>query len=168
MNTDKKVFKVFLAWQDKSEEIWLNRMAKKGWALKSYKFLYTFEKIEPASYIYRLDYKSTSDNDLNEYKTIFQDTGWEYVTRYGNWHYFRTKESQEHTPEIYTEHEYQIEKYNSLLQHLLTVFITFIILAVSMAFLQNSIVLDVFFTLLIMIFILCIFKVGQKISKLRE
>lgn len=168
MTTYKKVFKVFLAWQDHSEEIWLNEMAKKGWALKSYKFFYTFEKIEPTSYIYRLDYKSTSDDDLDEYKMIFQDTDWEYVTRYGNWHYFRTLGSEEHPPEIYTEHEYQIEKYNSLLQSLITALVALITLIVSVVLFQNSLVLDVFFALLIMIFFICIFKVRQKITKLRE
>lgn len=65
--------------------------------------------------IYRLDDKATRDDDLHEYKTIFQDAGWEYVTRYGDWHYIRTEESPGQTAEIDTEREYQIEKYSGLL-----------------------------------------------------
>jgi hypothetical protein len=103
MKRTKKVFKIFWAWQDNNEEKWLNQMATKGWALQSYKFLYNFEKIEPASYIYKLDYKASSDEDLAEYKQIFADTGWEYVTRYGHWHYFRMLGTEETSPEIYTE-----------------------------------------------------------------
>ncbi|MFP7494264.1 DUF2812 domain-containing protein [Terribacillus saccharophilus] len=168
MKTKKRVFKLFLAWQDNGEEIWLKEMAKKGWALESYKFLYTFKKIEPASYTYRLDYKSTSDVDLNEYKMFFEDTGWEYVTRFGNWHYFRTTATEEHASEIYTETEYQIEKYNGLLKNLLTVLLMLIALAISMVFLQRSIILDLYFAGLIALLLLCVFKVKHKVYKLRN
>jgi hypothetical protein len=168
MKRTKKVFKIFWAWQDHNEEVWLNQMAKKGWALKSYQFFYTFEKIEPESYIYKLDYKASRDDDLEEYKQIFADTGWEYVTRYGAWHYFRTLETEETTPEIYTENEYQIEKYKGLLQGLTSALITIIILAATTYILSQSAFLKGALTTLLALIALSILKINQKINRLKE
>ncbi|MHC0037615.1 DUF2812 domain-containing protein [Pseudoneobacillus sp. C159] len=164
----KKVFKFFLAWQDSNEEVWLNEMARKGWALKTYKYLYHFEKMEPTNYIYKLDYKANRDEDLDEYKMIFEEAGWEYVTRYGDWHYFRTVAEGETAPEIYTENEYQIEKYKGLLQQLISALITIIILAVILTISINSPFLSGFLLSFLGIVGLCIVKVRQKINRLRE
>ena len=38
------------------EQDWLNKMSKKGWALKSFLLgFYKFEKCEPGEYIYQID-----------------------------------------------------------------------------------------------------------------
>ena len=34
MNTRKTIHKVYLAWNFKKEELWLNEMAAEGWALE--------------------------------------------------------------------------------------------------------------------------------------
>lgn len=34
MNTRKTIHKVYLAWDFKKEELWLNEMAAEGWALE--------------------------------------------------------------------------------------------------------------------------------------
>ena len=168
MANTKKVFKIFWAWQDYNEEIWLNHMARKGWALKSYNYIYTFEKIDPAPYIYKLDYKATPDDDLDEYKEIFQDTGWEYVTQYGKWHYFRTLETGEHPTEIYSESEFHIETYNNLLRNLKSFLITLLIITGIVLSLHRSAFVIGLCASLFVITILCIIKVRQKINKLRE
>ncbi|MFE8700760.1 DUF2812 domain-containing protein [Cytobacillus sp. FJAT-54145] len=166
--TTKKVFKIFWAWQDSNEEVWLNQMAKEGWALRSYKYLYTFDKAEPDNYIYKLDYKANKDDDLDEYKMIFQDAGWEYVTRYGDWHYFRTLATEDTSPEIYTECEYKIEKYNSLLSNLTAALIALIVFAIiGLTTYQSPLLFGIFLSLLSIISV-CIFKVKQKINRLRE
>lgn len=39
MNTRKIIHKVYLAWDFKKEELWLNEMAAEGWALEHAAFL---------------------------------------------------------------------------------------------------------------------------------
>ncbi|KAA0546293.1 DUF2812 domain-containing protein [Bacillus sp. BGMRC 2118] len=170
--TTKKVLKVFWAWQDDNEEIWLNEMAKRGWALKSYRFIYTFEKVEETNYVYKLDYKSTKDDDLEEYKALFKDSGWEYVTRYGDWHYFRTIKTEETSPEIYSDVEYKIETYNGLLQNLIGAFLALLIISTLVIFevIGESFSIGISFFLGGITFItgLCVMKVKQKINRCRE
>jgi small-conductance mechanosensitive channel len=168
VKTSKKVFKLFFAWQDGNEEVWLNEMARKGWALTSYQYFYHFEKTKPTNYVYKLDYKTNRDEDLDEYQLIFQDAGWEYVTRYGDWHYFRTIAQGDEAPDIYTENEYQIEKYKGLLRRLISALVTVILLAIILSFSLNSSFLNGFLLSFLGIVGLCIFKVRQKISRLRE
>ena len=50
----KVVFKPY--WNYAKEEVWLNQMAKKGWALVHYCWLkYTFEPCEKGEYVYYID-----------------------------------------------------------------------------------------------------------------
>ncbi|RSK28869.1 DUF2812 domain-containing protein [Bacillus sp. HMF5848] len=128
----KKVFKLFWAWQDDKEEQWLQAMGEKGWALRHYNTgFYTFEKIKPTKYIYKLDYKTTRNSDMEEYVGIFEDSGWEHCAQYLGWHYFRTPAEGAKTPDIYSDTASKAHKYNSLatvlylvLAMLVTLFIT--------------------------------------------
>ena len=55
MNTRKTIHKVYLAWDFKKEELWLNEMAAEGWALEHAAFCsYTFVHCEPGEYIIRI------------------------------------------------------------------------------------------------------------------
>ena len=57
MNTRKTIHKVYLAWDFKKEELWLNEMAAEGWALEHAAFCsYTFVRCEPGEYIIRMDW----------------------------------------------------------------------------------------------------------------
>lgn len=106
----KTVFKLFFAWQDQQEERWLEEMAAQGWLLEKYTFLrYHFTAIEPAEYIYRLDYKTTPEKDMEEYKAIFEESGWEHVGSYLGWQYLRIPREQ-YTVDIYSDKASQIEK----------------------------------------------------------
>ncbi|RSK28830.1 DUF2812 domain-containing protein [Bacillus sp. HMF5848] len=131
----KKTFKIFWAWQDDQEEIWLQQMAQQGWGLRDYNVgFYTFEKIEPTNYVYKLDFKQTRNNDMEEYLSIFSDAGWEHVAQFGGWHYFRTKAEGATTPEIYSDRATKAQRYKfianivmALLAILLVFFITHIV-----------------------------------------
>ncbi|MEH7444079.1 DUF2812 domain-containing protein [Bacillus sp. JJ1122] len=118
MAETKKVFKMFFPGQDNKEEEWLTKMASEGWNLKDYKGLYTFEKTESANYVYKIDYKATKNADLAEYKEIFEDSGWEHVTQFGGWQYFRTAAENGAVPDIYSDAESRIQKYTGLLRNL--------------------------------------------------
>ncbi|MED4462582.1 DUF2812 domain-containing protein [Metabacillus fastidiosus] len=126
----KKAFKLFWTWKDDAEEKWLFEMSKKGWALRDFKWgLYTFEKIRPAEYIYKLDYKSTRNNDLEEYLSIFEDAGWEHVAQFFGWHYFRIKTDQSfHQPDIYSDIDSKVQKYKVLSNFL--IYLTLILITI--------------------------------------
>ncbi|AZB40922.1 DUF2812 domain-containing protein [Bacillus sp. FJAT-42376] len=112
----KKVFKLYFAWADDAEAKWLTSMSKKGWGLKSYKWgLYTFEKITPANYIYRLDYQASLKDDREEYYSIFHEAGWEHAAEFNGWQYFRRPaEDHAETPDIYSDLPSKVQKYHSL------------------------------------------------------
>lgn len=90
------------------EEVFLNNMVKKGYAMKSF-FLgfFTFEKCEPNEYTYRVDLiKDKSQKELEEYIELITETGAEYVQRWGVWAVFRKKGEFE----LYTDVESKIEQ----------------------------------------------------------
>jgi hypothetical protein len=91
MGNQLKRTKFFPLWQEEKEMDWLSTMSRQGWHLKSKGYMtYWFEKGENTEYIYNIDYKLTADKDIDEYMSIYDDAGWEFVDSYTNWHYFRT------------------------------------------------------------------------------
>lgn len=72
-------------------------------------FIYIFEKTKPSNTVYRLDYKTTSNLDQEEYIHIYEDAGWKHVTQFLNWHYFAADPSQVQTNAIYTDRESEAE-----------------------------------------------------------
>ena len=87
MNTRKTIHKVYLAWDFKKEELWLNEMAAEGWALEHAAFCsYTFVRCEPGEYIIRMEMNADRD-----YRSFVEETGAEYVGGCVNWVYFRRK-----------------------------------------------------------------------------
>lgn len=114
----KKITKLFFAWQDEKEQVWLEQMAAHGWVLDEVGLIrYTFCKQEPQHIRYRLDYQEIKGNDLLEYLSLFTDAGWEYKGRMNNWFYFAAKDPE--TGEIYTDTQSKIEKYKRVLRTLL-------------------------------------------------
>jgi len=113
---NQTVVKVFFAWQEKKEGQWLRKMSNDGWHLDRVGFLhYRFKKGEPKDTIYQFDFKPLRRKELDDYITIFEDAGWEYVSRFGNWYYFRTEAKEGYSPEIYTDNASKLKKYKSLL-----------------------------------------------------
>jgi hypothetical protein len=128
--TTMKRTKWFLPWQDEQEEGWLEEMSQSGWHLKSVRLpcVYTFDKGEPCRNAYRLDYMMMKRDQLDEYLQIFQDAGWEYVGEMSNWRYWRKKVVNGETPEIFTDNESKIKKYQRMLVIMVffLIFLTFI------------------------------------------
>ncbi|MFP4016289.1 MAG: DUF2812 domain-containing protein [Halanaerobiales bacterium] len=118
----KRVFKVFWAWQEEEEGRWLREMGQKGWLLEKYNiFSYTFIKSEPGDYIYKMDYRNSLNFDKYEYVSFFADAGWEHVTQFLGWHYFRTKADECIYPDIYSDNSSRIQKYKSFLRVLIII-----------------------------------------------
>ena len=125
----KRVVKVFFAWQDEKEEKWLEKMAGEGWQLESVApFVYWFARSAPEKTAYRLDYKHTLDKDYQEYLAFFKDAGWELAATLSNWHYFRIRPQNEVVPEIYNSDRAKAQKYRRLLLGMIPFFPLFMVL----------------------------------------
>lgn len=79
----------FWAWDAPKEERWLEEMAREGWRLASGGILFRFRKGAPCECRYRLDYRTERRGELDEYIDLCRQSGWEMVSRFGAWHYFR-------------------------------------------------------------------------------
>lgn len=88
--------KWFWAWEFDQEEQWLNRMAAKGKALVSARYLtYEFEDCEPGKYAIRLEMLENlpSSPEGQQYIEFVEGTGAEYVGKVMKWVYFRKKKA---------------------------------------------------------------------------
>jgi len=116
-------FKWFWAWDDEKEESWLSNMAREGWHLKDLGLPgnYTFESGEPREDYYRMDF-ITNRRDFQNYIQLFKDAGWEHLGELGGWQYFRTNAEETVIPEIYTDKDSKIQKYQRLIAYLIIFF----------------------------------------------
>jgi hypothetical protein len=109
-------FRWFWAWQDEAEEAWLAEMSSKGYHLQTSHGLgfYTFTCGEPANYTYRLDYLAASKQEAEVYYQLFADAGWEFIGAMAGWQYFRIPTPPGEEPEIYSDPQSKVRKYERL------------------------------------------------------
>ena len=92
------------------EALYLREMHAQGWKLKevSYSNLvvavkYTFEKCQPEQMVYQLDFHPMKKSDRASYLQLFKDCGWEHITDFNGFSYFRKAHS-----EIESDTEFEI------------------------------------------------------------
>lgn len=127
--------KFFWPWQDREEEAWLEEMSRQGLHLRQARTLgrYVFEKGAPKAYAYRLDYQD-SLKDEQHYLKLFEDAGWQRVAAQGGWHYFRQEIQEGQVPEIFSDTDSKIKKYErvkTLLVSILPIYVLAVVLNVS-------------------------------------
>ena len=78
------------------EALYLREMHAQGWKLKevSYSNLavavkYTFEKCQPEQVAYQLDFYPMKKSERASYLQLFKDCGWEHITDFNGFSYFR-------------------------------------------------------------------------------
>ena len=83
------------------EALYLGEMHAQGWKLKevSYSNLvvavkYTFEKCQPEQVVYQLDFYPMKKSERASYLQLFKDCGWEHITGFNGFSYFRKPYSQ--------------------------------------------------------------------------
>ena len=83
------------------EALYLREMHAQGWKLKevSYSNLavavkYTFEKCKPEQVVYQLDFYPMKKSERASYLQLFKDCGWEHITGFNGFSYFRKPYSQ--------------------------------------------------------------------------
>ena len=113
--------KWFWVWQDDKEEAWLSEMAAEGYHLEEIGFpgKYTFNAGEPANYVYRMDYQTSSGKERDSYLQLFEDSGWEHVGDMNGWIYFRILAEKGETPDIFSDKESKVKKYHRVMTYLI-------------------------------------------------
>jgi hypothetical protein len=130
--TTLRKFRWFWPWQDEREEAWLGSLSREGWHLSSFGFpgVYFFQKGVPKNFVYRLDYQSSQMKDRQVYLQLFRDAGWEHAGKMSAWEYFRKETRPGEEPEIFTDPESKIRKYNLVIASLI-VFLPVLLLLFS-------------------------------------
>ena len=108
------------------EALYLSEMHAEGWKLKevSYSNLvvavkYTFEKCQPEQVVYQLDFYPMKKSERASYLQLFKDCGWEHITDFNGFSYFRKPYSQIESDaefEIYNDAANKLDMVNRILR----------------------------------------------------
>ena len=92
----KIVYRIFTIADYEREALYFREMHDEGWKLKevSYSNLvvavkYTFEKCQPEQVSYQLDFYPMKKSERTSYLQLFKDCGWEHITDFNGFSYFR-------------------------------------------------------------------------------
>ena len=92
----KNVYRIVTIADYEREAVFLGEMHAKGWKLKElrYSYLvvavkYTFEKCQPEQVVYQLDFYPMKKSERASYLQLFKDCGWEHITDFNGFSYFR-------------------------------------------------------------------------------
>ena len=106
----KIVYRIFTIADYEREALYFREMHAKGWKLRkvSYSILlfavkYTFEKCQPEQVSYQLDFYPMEKSERASYLQLFKDCGWEHITNFNGFSYFRKAHS-----EIESDAEFEI------------------------------------------------------------
>ncbi len=110
MMEKKIVYRIFTIADYEREALYFREMHAKGWKLRkvSYSILlfvvkYTFEKCQPEQVSYQLDFYPMEKSEKASYLQLFKDCGWEHITDFNSFSYFRKAHS-----EIESDAEFEI------------------------------------------------------------
>lgn len=106
----KIVYRIFTIADYEREALYFREMHAEGWKLRkvSYSILlfavkYTFEKCHPEQVSYQLDFYPMEKSERASYLQLFKDCGWEHITDFNSFSYFRKSHS-----EIESDAEFEI------------------------------------------------------------
>ncbi len=110
MMEKKIVYRIFTIADYEREALYFREMHAQGWKLKevSYSNLvvavkYTFEECQPEQVSYQLDFYPMKKSERASYLQLFKDCGWEHITDFNKFSYFRKAHS-----EIESDAEFEI------------------------------------------------------------
>ena len=101
MMEKKIVYRIFTIADYEREALYFREMHAKGWKLRkvSYSILlfavkYTFEKCHSEQVSYQLDFYPMEKSERTSYLQLFKDCGWEHITDFNSFSYFRKAHSE--------------------------------------------------------------------------
>ena len=121
----KIVYRIFTIADYDREALYLRKMHAEGWKLKevSYSNLvvavkYTFEKCQSEQMSYQLDFYPMKKSERVSYLQLFKDCGWEHITDFNSFSYFRKAYSEIESDaefEIYNDAAGKLDMVNRIL-----------------------------------------------------
>ena len=173
MNTVTK-FKWFWAWQDEKEEAWLAEMAHQGYHLENIGLpgQYTFRQGESGNYVYRLDFQTMRAKDRDSYLQLFVDAGWEHIGDMGGWVYFRHKVNGSEIPDIYSDLDSKMGKYQRIIAYLV-IFLPIMIILLpkvsdTLRYGPFMIILVVLSTSLMLLYTFAMIQIFRRMNQLKS
>ena len=101
MMEKKIVYRIFTIADYEREALYFREMHAKGWKLRKVRYSillfvvkYTFEKCHPEQVSYQLDFYPMEKSDRTSYLQLFKDCGWEHITDFNSFSYFRKAHSE--------------------------------------------------------------------------
>ena len=167
--------KWFWAWNDDKEEAWLREMAQRGLHLHKVAPFgeYQFVQGEPRDIVYRLDYIPANKKD-EHYFQLFTDAGWEHFGEMMGWQYWRKAVENGQSPEIFTDAESKIQKYQRLLGWLIIFLPIYIVVFPRIGDVVERydspliVVFSILWTMLILFFMYTMVRLFMRINSLRR
>lgn len=108
------------------EALYLRKMHAEGWKLKEVTYSnlvvavkYTFEKCQPEQVSYQLDFYPMKKSERASYLQLFKDCGWEHITDFNGFSYFRKAHSEVESAaefEIYNDATNKLDMVNRILR----------------------------------------------------
>ena len=122
----KIVYRIFTIADYDREALYLRKMHAEGWKLKEVTYSnlvvavkYTFEKCQPEQVSYQLDFYPMRKSDRASYLQLFKDCGWEHITDFNGFSYFRKLHSGIESDaefEIYNDATNKLDMVNRILR----------------------------------------------------
>ena len=122
----KIVYRIFTIADYEREALYFIEMHAQGWKLRkvSYSILlfavkYTFEKCQPEQVSYQLDFYPMKKSERASYLQLFKDCGWEHITNFNGFSYFRKAHSEIESDaefEIYNDATGKLDMVNRILR----------------------------------------------------
>ena len=98
---EKIVYRIFTIADYEREALYFREMHAEGWKLKEVTYSnlvvavkYTFEKCQPEQVSYQLDFYPMKKSERASYLQLFKDCGWEHITDFNSFSYFRKAHSE--------------------------------------------------------------------------
>ena len=92
----KSVYRLVTIADYDREALYLSKMHAEGWKLKEVTYSnlvvavkYTFEQCQPKQVSYQLDFYPMKKSERASYLQLFKDCGWEHITDFNGFSYFR-------------------------------------------------------------------------------
>ena len=122
----KSVYRIFTIADYEREALDFREIHVMGWKLRkvSYSILlfavkYTFEKCQSEQVSYQLDFYPMEKSERSSYLQLFKDCGWEHITDFNSFSYFRKPYSQIESDaefEIYNDATSKLDMVNRILK----------------------------------------------------
>lgn len=108
MKTRKAELRFFDVMDYEKEAEYLSQRHREGWKFTGVMFpgFYHFVACEPEEVCYQLDYNKDGTENLEEYRQMFTDLGWEYLFDYVGYSYFRkARKDMDRDEEIFCDED---------------------------------------------------------------